>query len=102
MLAWEQHMQQDLLPLFAYYPSPHPDITPVGTITPPKGIIQSGFVDTIVENHDARAIIDQYGQTELLWLFLDRSTILITTNPNTVHEIIMRLKSTPTLTLPGQ
>jgi hypothetical protein len=88
MLAWEAHMQDDLLPLFQYTPSPHPNITPVGTVVPRPQILQTGFVDTIVENHDARAIINSYGEISLVWLFVDRSTVIITTNPNTVHEVI--------------
>jgi hypothetical protein len=99
MLAWEKTMGQDLLPLFAYTPSPHSNLAPVGA-PPPQQVIQTGFVDTIVDNHDARAITNSYGDISLVWLFVDNGTILITTNPNTVHEVVTRLTGTPRVSLP--
>ncbi len=101
MLVWEKTMQRDLSPLFDYTPTQRvrDEIPTIGTTTQ---VLLSPFVDTIVENHDTRAIKNTSGDVLLLWTFLDRSTVLVTTNPNTVHEIISRIKTAPQLTVPGQ
>ncbi len=126
MLAWEPTMHQDLSPLFDYTPSPHINTdtaavvtndasstdtadnntnsaTPFNTaVAQPPGFMQTIFVDTVVENHDARALKNSAGDVYFLWTFLDRNTLLITTNPYTVREVINRLKNAPVLYIPGQ
>ena len=110
MLAWETTMPQDLSPLFNYTPvvSTQPPPTTTGTSTASTtashaapAVLQTPFKDTIIANHDTRAILGSAGQIQFLWTFLDRNTILITTNPNTVQEIITRQKAAPTITIPG-
>ena len=110
MLAWEGTLQSDLLPLFAPQQVVHsnPVQTTVSTTTASSTVAQtapaqfasSNFVDKIIENHDARALVNQYGDVQIVWLFLDRSTLLITTDPNTVKEIISRIKAASTISLP--
>ncbi len=94
MLAWEKKMQSDLSPLFRY--TPVTSASDVATSSTPQ-VVASPFVDMIIENHDARVLKDAAGSVVLLWTFLDRSTILVTTNPNTVHEVISRQKKAPQL-----
>lgn len=96
MLAWEKTMQQDLSPLFSYSPVTTASST---TQTAPQ-VLTSTFADSIVHNHDARVILNNSGNIVFLWTFLNRTTILITTNPNTVDEVLSRQKTAPTLTLP--
>lgn len=57
------------------------------------------FVDRIVENHDARVVQDTNGDILLLWTFLDRQTLVITTNEYTLREIISRRSRPPVITL---
>jgi len=113
MLAWETTMKKDLSPLFSYTPAPKIVVqqTPVATTTtasstvsstttnptPNIPTLQTGFTDAIVENHDARVTKDQSGTINFLWTFLDRQTLVITTNPDTLHEIITRLQQAPIL-----
>lgn len=104
MLAWEQTMKKDLAPLFTYAPAPkiikptEPIATStVATSTPELPPLQTGFTDSIVQNHDARVTVDKYGTIDFLWTFLDRQTLVITTNPDTLREIIARLKQAPIL-----
>ena len=78
MLLWERTMVTDLSPLF-----------PQSSSTIPT------FVDRIVENHDARVLVDNAGTSYLLWTFVNRSTLIITTSEATLHEVILRLKETP-------
>lgn len=124
MLAWEATMSHDLLPLFAYTPPTLPQVqiitttistttassttatttqsTSTTTVSTEQPVIQTGFIDRIVENHDARALVNSGGQIVLLWTLLDKNTLLITTNERTVHEIISRLKDSPVQTTIGQ
>lgn len=102
MLQWEPDMQADLSPLFLRTPRPH--IPEEGTTTVPFNtqVVQTPFNDRIVENHDARVIQNQSGDILLLWAFVDRRTLVITTNEYTLREAITRLKSPPIVPIPGQ
>ena len=105
MLAWESSMLADLSPLFAYTPSPHipeENISTSSAVTPADEFLQTGFVDRIVENHDARVLQNSTGDIYLLWTFLDRNTLVITTNDATLREIISRLQNAPVTPIPGQ
>jgi hypothetical protein len=92
MLSWERTMRGELAPLFTRNPAPHisTGITATSTATSTPQFIQTGFVDRVVENHDARVIQNATGDIILLWTFLDRNTIVITTNEYTLRGIIGR------------
>jgi len=98
MLAWERTMQAELSPLFTRTPRPRIESEAAGSSTPPVTLIPTAFRDKVVANHDARVIQNEAGDVLLLWTFLDRNTLVITTNGSTVSEIIAR-RSTYT---PGQ
>jgi hypothetical protein len=92
MLEWERTLQNDLAPLFTRVPRPRTPEEPSATSTAPSAqIFNTGFVDQIVENRDTRAIHNEAGDLLLLWTFLDRNTIVLTTNEYTLREIISRL-----------
>lgn len=96
MLAWERTMSQELSPLFTRIPRPklNDEVqTPTGSTTEEVIVSPTQFKDKIVENHDARVIENAVGDILLIWTFLDRSTLLITTNEATLRELISR-KST--------
>ena len=102
MLAWEPNLKQDLSPLFNYTPTQHIPEQGVATIaTGTDQFIQTGFVDKIVENHDARVLQNSTGDIYLLWTFLDRNTLVITTDDATLREIISRLKNAPITPIPS-
>lgn len=118
MLAWEASMRGDLSPLFTRTPAVRPRTTPApvatstasttASTTPalpepvqPAAFFAGNFIDQIVENHDARVILNQDGDALLLWTFLDRSTIVITTNAQTLRELISRISQASILTLPA-
>jgi hypothetical protein len=131
MLAWEESIYPDFIPLFSRTPSVHiqpsapaqdqaaapigtttassspaatstPTATPVATSTPVVQALpyRGNFIDQIVENHDARVMLNQYGDILLLWTFLDRSTIVITTNEATLREVISRISQANIISLP--
>jgi len=95
MLVWENSMKNELLPFFTRTPRPRiqsPGIATT-TVTPTTQPLTSVFIDKIVENRDTRAIINEAGDLLLLWTFLDRNTLVITTNEYTLREIIARLSA---------
>lgn len=92
LLAWEHTMPQELAPLFTRRPSLHiPGTAPAPTASTTPQFIQTGFVDRVVENHDARVLENSTGDILLLWTFLDRNTVIITTNEFTLREVLRRL-----------
>ena len=130
MLAWEESMYGGLTPLFKRIPPvralpmppPAPEVlagtsTPglnaattspsaattteaLATTTAPAQVFQGNFIDQIVENRDARVLLDAEGNILMLWTFLDRSTIVVATNEATLREIISRLSQASVLSLP--
>ncbi len=92
MVAWEPYMLQDLSPLFDRRVRPLLSGEVRATSTSPK-VIQSEFVDQIVANHDARALYNSDGFIILVWTFIDRNTIAITTNDRTLEELTSRVRS---------
>lgn len=95
MLEWERTMQQELAPYFTRVP--HQRLN--GSAPAPQATFLPGaFRDKVVANHDARVILSDAGDILLLWTFLDRNTLVITTADTTLGEIISR-RSTPP---PGQ
>ncbi len=89
MLEWERTMQQELTPLFSRTPRPR-IATENASSTPTISLRGTPFRDKIVANHDARVILNEAGDILLLWSFVDRNTVVITTNNNTLSEIIGR------------
>jgi len=93
MLAWERTMRGDLLPLFNREPRPH--IPEEGVSTSSVGsvpqLLQTGFSDKILENRDARVVLNTSGDILLLWAPLGPNLFVITTNEYTLREVISRL-----------
>lgn len=67
---------------------------------PVTAIINTGFVDRIIENRDVRAIVAPDGELLLLWTFIDRGTLLIATNETTLREVVARMAQAHLITLP--
>lgn len=99
MLEWEKTMRDDLSVFYPAYPS---TVTlPVATTSsstpsttqlaplPPRG-----FMDVIVENHDARVIKDGEGRTVLIYGYRDKETLVIARNEAAFRELLSRLSST--------
>ena len=95
MLEWEPSMPGDLAPLFTRTPSTHTpgQGTASTTASTTPDILQTGFTDQVVENHDARVLHNAAGDILLLWTFLDRTTLVVTTNQYTLREAVKRVTS---------
>ena len=101
MLAWERTMRTDLSPLFDRGISPTLPVSDSAAALPAQ-VLTTAFVDRTVENHDARVLQDAQGNILLLWTFLDRNTLVITTNEYTLRELITRLAGAPVVPTVGQ
>ena len=95
MLAWERTMHADLSPMFDRGIAPSSADSTSSAAAPTPQVLATAFADRTVENHDARVLQDAQGNILLLWTFLDRNTLVITTNEYTLRELITRLAGAP-------
>lgn len=79
MLEWEKNILSDIAPLFSLSQEN-------------QGLVSSSFRDTVIENQDVRVLRGADDEVMLLYSFLDRNTLLITTHEVTLDEILERLK----------
>ncbi len=90
MLNWEQHMSVDLNPLFG---------TPVTNSLvsirekTQQASLNAQFVDVIIKSRDTRVLFNERGEIAILYTFLNKDTLIITTNKNTFEEIFTRISS---------
>lgn len=77
MLEWERFMLNDIAPIFLIAPTSQ----------------QKLFEDMVIKNIDIRALKDGRGEIILLYSFVDRETIIITTSTETFGEIVNRLRT---------
>lgn len=98
MLSWEKTMFEDIGPLFTS------SILPVQETTSNNGssttkILQfntsysSGFFDETVRNKDVRVLENNRGETLLVYSFLDKETLLITSQSALLKELVDKLVS---------
>ncbi len=88
MLAWEKDLKDDIGFLFIK-PKPVPTEAATTTesfINPPK----LAFQDKVIENKDTRVLISGDGEILLFYTFVDKDTLVLTTNSYTLKEIIIR------------
>lgn len=58
----------------------------------PFGVFsQRKFVDKVLSNKDARVLVDANGKEAMLYTFLDKETLVISTSEKALKEIIFRL-----------
>lgn len=74
MLSWETHMASDLTPLFG---------------TPPT---EARFTDALESNRSIRILKDADGKEHIVYAFVTRDLIVITTNTVALSQIIERLQ----------
>ena len=98
MLGWEDSMHDTLSPFFGEKLPPlkvtiQSEITSTSTVTGGSVIKKRVFEDVVIKNIDARILKDDSGKTVLLYTFLNQKTLIITTNENTLSEIITRINT---------
>jgi len=88
MLKWEPTMYDELKTSFGTN-STNSTNTPTTTaeILAPKTFV----VDMIIQNKDVRVIQDQNSKILLMYSFIDKNTLIITTNETTLRELLARI-----------
>jgi len=83
MLAWESSIEENLDPFFS----------PNAKQSKPA-VAEGGnaFADTVIQNIDVRILRDSNGEIRMLYAFVDRNTIIATTNIRTLIELARRLR----------
>jgi len=76
MLEWEKNMARGLFPLFA--------------VT--ANIYEKKFEDIIIKNRDIRVLFNENREITLLYTFFGKNTIIITTDKDTLDEVITRIQ----------
>lgn len=99
MLSWEKTMFNDIGEFFNQNILPIYETPSTATSSEVKNIItlnealQKEFTDETLFNKDARILENTKGETILLYSFLDKETLLITSNEELVRELINKLVS---------
>jgi len=81
MLEWEKDMRNGLLPIIQVG---RPDIKSINTNS-------DIFTDRVISNKDVRELDDTNGVPIILYTFVDKDTILITTNEKSLKELLDKL-----------
>jgi len=90
MIAWEPFMNVDLSPLFGQKLEGEPPVNASPTAPSP-------FIDLVINNKDARVLYNEFGGMVLLYAFVDRNTIIITTTQETFLEVFKRMSGSRTV-----
>ncbi|MFA5934781.1 MAG: hypothetical protein WC827_02785 [Candidatus Paceibacterota bacterium] len=92
MLSWETDLWQDFKEIFAL------DSGEVeATTTQGFGIEIKKFQDAIFNNKDCRVVKNAAGEIIFLYSIVDKNTVVITTNINTLKELINRINKSTTV-----
>jgi len=92
LLEWERTIYNDLF-LFTGQRSDPILGAPIDPQTGKEVVLREDFEDRIIQNIDIRALASEEGNIKFLYAFPDQQTLIITTNENTLTELITRLHS---------
>ncbi len=92
---WEKDLNADFAPLFgpARIVIPLEQKKEEGATTTTDDFFSSPFEDAVIANKEVRLLRDEQGKPVFLYAFLDRTTLVITTNETTFKEIVLRFTS---------
>jgi len=85
MLSWEQNIYEDLYPILQ-----ETDVSGDSLSSSP---VKTSFEDKIIENKDTRILYNSRGEIVLIYSFVDRETLIVATEKNTLLEVFERLTS---------
>lgn len=87
MLAWESSLIDDFAKIFNYY-----EKTPKGSMGATYYSLDTKFTDKTVKNRDIREYRNSGGETLILYSFIDKNTIVITTDDSIIPAILDRIE----------
>lgn len=86
MLSWEKDIEEDLGGIFI-----KPIVLPPASTTAETLARKNIFYDAVLQNFDTRALKRSDGTIILLYSFINKNTLVITTNPDTLAEVSRRI-----------
>lgn len=90
MLKWESDMPDEMAIAFNYNDRARQDN---GTTTINSFFtIRGRFQDRVVSNRDVREFISESGELLILYSFIDKDTLVITTNEETLKKLIQKIE----------
>jgi hypothetical protein len=93
MLKWESTMPEELADIFKYRQKAYPtDPTASTTSTYNLFNIQGKFTDKVIANRDVREFTALNGELLLLYTFIDKNTILISTSESVIYSVISSIE----------
>lgn len=93
MLSWETDLWQDFKEIFNLQAR-----DTEATTTADFGIEVKRFQDIIFNNKDCRVVKNSLGEVIFLYSIVDKNTVVISTNVNTLKELINRINRAATIT----
>ena len=88
MLSWEQTLLSDIGPLFGV--SSRDILKNIGSTTKEAAGDVITIKDAIIRNKDARAAFDPQGEIVFLYSFIDKQTLVFTTDEDTLKALIAK------------
>lgn len=95
MLRWESTMPDELSTILNYKSYIDEKNSQSTSTLAALFSIKGKFIDTIISNRDVREFITDDNKTLLLYSFVDKDTLVITTSENSLANIIKRLEKQP-------
>ena len=92
MLAWENTMPDDLENLFNYKQKVQDENANASSSVSSYFDIHGFFSDKVIRNRDVREFTDDNGQILLLYSFIDKQTLIITTTESAFADAIDRIE----------
>ena len=80
MFQWETYLTEDFAPMFG-----------IDTTGDNAYLLSAPYTETLIENHDTRAISNKNGKPVLFYSFLDDNTVIVTNNAKTLTEAVRRI-----------
>ncbi|MEK7184876.1 MAG: hypothetical protein AAB683_01945, partial [Patescibacteria group bacterium] len=92
MLKWEDTMPDEFIDIFAYKDKAYRN-NQNGTSTISNYFnIKGKFEDKIIKNRDIREFITENGEILIIYSFLDKNTIVITTSESVIPALVERIE----------
>lgn len=92
MLEWERYIEDDIGGLLINSIIQPTVSTTTATDTPATNVFRrKPFVDRVIQNKDARVLLNEEGKIQMLYTFFDESTIIFSSSELMLKELIVRL-----------
>lgn len=92
MIRWEGDVADDMAKIFTYPVEMQTASTSTSSPIASYFTIKGTFHDAVIKNKDIRIFKNESGQTLLMYSFLDKNTLVITSSENAIRDIVTRIE----------